>query len=59
MNTLVRYRALIAALVGIISMLVLRNTGFDLGPHEQIITDVVIAALSAFGVLSSPKSAEG
>lgn len=55
MNTISRYRALIAALVGILSLLVLQHTGLDLSGHEALIVDVVVAALATFGVLSSPK----
>ena len=44
------YKKLLAALVGITVLLVNRHFGFDLSPHEAVLVDIAIGALTAAGV---------
>lgn len=50
-----KYRKLIASIVGL-ALLAAARYGLDLTEHEQAITDLVLSALTAYGVFQLPNA---
>jgi len=51
---LAEYKKLIAAVVGLVLMLLHRKFGLDLSGQESAIVDIVLATLTAYGVYQAP-----
>ncbi|MBA5779128.1 hypothetical protein H2509_20615 [Stappia sp. F7233] len=54
MNRLAEYRKLIAAIVGLVVMILYRRFGVDLMGAETLLVDLIVSGLAAFGVWFVP-----